>query len=207
MPKSLVLAALLPLGCMPSGPPRPHPGPGRILVAPPTRASAAVSAQSVPATYDDRCVRSYTDERGFERYDFSCAWREQATKEPRLEPRDDKCVRSHTDEKGFTRYDFSCGWREAIVLETAARKEACAARGGEWGKHGWFEHEGCAWHAKDAGKPCRDRTQCESRVCLAPASAARDTPTSGGCFECVGDCAISGQVVENGVARARIHTD
>ena len=89
----------------------------------------------------------------------------------------------------------------------AAFTFAQMARGGEWGKHGWYEHEGCAWHAKDAGKPCRDRAQCESRVCLAPSNAGRDQATSGGCAECVGDCAISGNVVENGIARARIHTD
>lgn len=169
----------------------------------------------VPATYDDRCVRSYPDESGYARYDFSCDWRAEADVSPptaagkATDPalHDDRCVRSHTDEHGLTRYDFSCSWRDAIVLETAARKEACEVRHGEWGKHGWMEFEGCAWPAKDAGKPCRDRDECESRVCLAPPSISRDRPTRGTCFECVGDCAFTGNVVENGVARAKLHAN
>lgn len=188
-------------------------------VAPPARAPVPETPRPVPAPavtpatastaatrFDERCVRRYTDEQGFERYDLSCEGlaRADADNPSRAVP-DAECTRRFTDEKGFVRYDHSCAHRDATTLETAARKEACTARGGEWGKHGWLEFEGCAWHAKDAGKPCRDRSECESRVCLAPTGASRGRPATGGCSECVGDCALSGLVVEQGSVRARIH--
>lgn len=210
MQTASLLAMTLWLGCVPASAPAPAPAPASVPVVsiepPPSSAQSTQPTEGVsaPTGYDDRCVRAFTDERGTQSYDFSCAWRNEA-RAMLPDAGADGCIRRFVDDKGFVRYDSSCSRQDAMVLETAARKEACTARGGEWGKHGWYEFEGCAWHAKDAGKPCRDRTECESRVCLAPASASRDKPTSGGCSECVGDCAISGLLVESGFARARIH--
>ena len=208
MPVALGTLATLAFGCMPSAqePAR------RAAQAAPVRATPVPrfpdpfsERATVPSEYDERCVRPFTDDHGAQRYDFSCAWQN----EPDVRAQhvsEESCTRRFVDRFGVVRYEDTCARPSArIELETAARKEACAARGGDWGKHGWFEFEGCAWHAKDAGKACRDRSECESRVCLAPSSASRDRAATGGCAECVGDCALAGLVVEQGIARARTH--
>jgi len=40
-------------------------------------------------------------------------------------------------------------------------KEECEAAGGKWGQVGCLlKQEGCEFIAKDAGKPCRDKSDC-----------------------------------------------
>src|SRR5262245_591656 len=44
-------------------------------------------------------------------------------------------------------------------------KQACAACGGLWGRHGLSPTEGCICKTKDGGRACRDGAECEGQ-CL-----------------------------------------
>jgi hypothetical protein len=46
-------------------------------------------------------------------------------------------------------------------------KQACDACGGNWAKHGISETEGCICKTHDAGKICRDGTECEGQCLVA----------------------------------------
>ena len=75
-----------------------------------------------------------------------------------------------------------------------AKEQECRASGGEWSRFGVHDHlcgiYSCAERTKDAGKPCRDRADCE-HLCVTdgpPKVGAEVTghctavKTSFGCF-------------------------
>jgi hypothetical protein len=54
----------------------------------------------------------------------------------------------------------------ARAADRPQTKEACDACRGEWKRHGLADEEGCRCRTKDAGKACRDGTDCEGQ-CIA----------------------------------------
>ena len=91
-------------------------------------------------------------------------------------------------------------------LEQKAKEAQCRAAGGEWSRHGARDHlcgiYSCAERTKDAGKPCRNRADCE-HLCVTNAApkigaeaAGRCTAvkTSYGCFTHVEGGRIVGRV-------------
>jgi hypothetical protein len=90
--------------------------------------------------------------------------------------------------------------------EQKAREAACRAAGGEWARFGVRDHlcnlYSCAARTRDAGKPCRNRADCE-HLCVtraAPSIGAEATGecsavvTSFGCFTHVDGGKIVGRV-------------
>ena len=71
------------------------------------------------------------------------------------------------------------------VTEQKAREQECRAAGGEWSRFGIRDHlcgiYSCALRTKDAGKPCRNRGDCE-HLCITNAA-----PRLGA--EVIGECA------------------
>ena len=59
------------------------------------------------------------------------------------------------------------------VAEQKAREQECRAAGGEWSRFGIRDHlcgvYSCAPRTKDAGKPCRNRADCE-HLCITNAA-------------------------------------
>jgi hypothetical protein len=92
------------------------------------------------------------------------------------------------------------------TTEQKAREEQCRAAGGEWARFGVLAHlcsiYSCAMRTQDAGKPCRNRADCE-HLC-ATESAPRigadangrctAVKTSFGCFTHVDGGQIVGRV-------------
>lgn len=68
--------------------------------------------------------------------------------------------------------------------EQKTRELKCRAAGGEWARFGVFAHlcgiYSCAERTKDAGKPCRNRSDCE-HLCITKAA-----PRIGA--EVIGEC-------------------
>lgn len=95
----------------------------------------------------------------------------------------------------------------ALALACNPAASACIERGGHWGKHGYGNHHGCALRARDAGKSCHDNHECTSHLCLAEDGAHEGTPGTGRCFDCIGDCAFSGQQVEHGIVQGLMYVD
>jgi len=90
--------------------------------------------------------------------------------------------------------------------EQKAGEQACRAAGGEWARFGVHAHlcgiYSCAARTRDAGKPCRSRSDCE-HLCVTDAPAAIGAPvvgkctpvkTSFGCFTHVDGGKIVGRV-------------
>jgi hypothetical protein len=90
--------------------------------------------------------------------------------------------------------------------EQKAKEEQCRAAGGEWARFGVHAHlcsiYSCAARTKDAGKPCRDRLDCE-HLCVTddrPRIGAEATgrcsavKTTFGCFTHVDGGKIVGRV-------------
>jgi len=70
------------------------------------------------------------------------------------------------------------------VQEQKAKQAACLAAGGEWSRFGVHDHlcgiYSCAERTKDAGKPCRNRSDCE-HLCATDASARIGAEVVGQC--------------------------
>jgi len=62
-----------------------------------------------------------------------------------------------------------------------ARKQECLDKGGEWKPLGLRRIAGCVEKAADAGKPCRDGSECQFGQCIGPNSAKYDEPVDGTC--------------------------
>ena len=91
-------------------------------------------------------------------------------------------------------------------VQEKARELECRNAGGEWAKFGVRDHlcgiYSCAPRTKDAGKPCRNRSECE-HLCItkAPARIGAEVlgectavKTSFGCLTQVDDGKIVGRV-------------
>ena len=70
-------------------------------------------------------------------------------------------------------------------LDEHKRKEAeCRAAGGEWSRFGVHDHlcgiYSCAERTKDAGKPCRNRAECE-HLCITNAQPSIGAEVTGQC--------------------------
>ncbi|MFC4728360.1 hypothetical protein [Coralloluteibacterium thermophilus] len=57
---------------------------------------------------------------------------------------------------------------------------ACLADGGTWARHGRLGVASCARPTHDAGRTCRDGSECAS-ACLAPEGVEPGTATTGTC--------------------------
>jgi hypothetical protein len=90
--------------------------------------------------------------------------------------------------------------------EQQAKQAECRAAGGQWSRFGVHDHlcgiYSCAERTKDAGKPCRHRSDCE-HLCVtksAPRIGAEATgectavKTTFGCFTHVDGGRIAGRV-------------
>ena len=69
-----------------------------------------------------------------------------------------------------------------VLVATLARAEegptdqaACEQRGGRWGAAGLNPTPVCNLPTKDAGKVCRDGSECESGACIADLTPAQKT--------------------------------
>ena len=72
-----------------------------------------------------------------------------------------------------------------VDLDEHKRKEAeCRAAGGEWARFGVHDHlcnvYSCAERTKDAGKPCRNRADCE-HLCITNAAPSIGAEVAGQC--------------------------
>jgi hypothetical protein len=92
------------------------------------------------------------------------------------------------------------------LAEQKARELECRSAGGEWARFGVRDHlcgiYTCAARTKDAGKPCRNRSECE-HLCITKAAAGLGAEavgectavkTSFGCFTHVDGGRIVGRV-------------
>jgi hypothetical protein len=95
----------------------------------------------------------------------------------------------------------------AVDAQAQKAKEAeCRAAGGEWSRFGVLDHlcgiYSCAERTKDAGKPCRNRADCEHlcvtrdppRIGAEAAGQCTAVKTSFGCFTHVDGGRIVGRV-------------
>jgi hypothetical protein len=95
----------------------------------------------------------------------------------------------------------------AVDLERQKAKEAeCRAAGGQWSRFGVHDHlcgiYSCAERTKDAGKPCRNRADCEHlcvtngppRIGAEAIGQCTAVKTSFGCFTHVDGGKIVGRV-------------
>ena len=76
-------------------------------------------------------------------------------------------------------------------------QEQCSKLGGTWRRAGLMQLEVCDVPTKDAGKPCRDSSECES-LCVAADGANASQTTAGQCYKSfltVGKCLT---IVANG---------
>jgi hypothetical protein len=68
--------------------------------------------------------------------------------------------------------------------EQKAREDHCRAAGGEWSRFGVRDHlcgiYSCAARTKDAGKPCRNRSECE-HLCVTHSSPRIGAEAKGEC--------------------------
>jgi len=68
--------------------------------------------------------------------------------------------------------------------EQNANEQACRAAGGEWSRFGVHDHlcgiYSCAERTKDAGKPCRNRSDCE-HLCVTKSAPRIGTEATGEC--------------------------
>jgi hypothetical protein len=90
--------------------------------------------------------------------------------------------------------------------EQTARELECRAAGGEWARFGVRDHlcgiYTCAARTKDAGKPCRNRSECEhlcvtalpARIGAEVVGQCTAVRTSFGCFTHVDGGKIAGRV-------------
>ncbi|MBS7458042.1 hypothetical protein [Coralloluteibacterium stylophorae] len=62
----------------------------------------------------------------------------------------------------------------------ADSEAACLADGGTWAQHGRLAVMSCARPTADAGRMCRDGSDCET-ACIAPEGVEDGTPTAGTC--------------------------
>jgi hypothetical protein len=92
------------------------------------------------------------------------------------------------------------------IAAQKARQQECRAAGGEWARFGVRDHlcgvYSCAERTKDAGKPCRHRSECE-HLCVTKAAPrigaevigeCTAVKTSFGCFTHVDGGRIVGRV-------------
>ena len=63
----------------------------------------------------------------------------------------------------------------------AVEQDECEARGGKWERRGDSGQLTCLPTTSDAGKPCNDRSQCES-FCWAGEGPSASGKTSGTCY-------------------------
>lgn len=94
----------------------------------------------------------------------------------------------------------------ADAVEQKASEEKCRAAGGEWARFGVHAHlcnlYSCAPRTQDAGKPCRNRADCEhlcitrapARIGAEAAGECSAVKTSFGCFTHVDGGRIVGRV-------------
>ena len=65
-----------------------------------------------------------------------------------------------------------------------AKEQECRATGGEWSRFGVHDHlcgiYSCAERTKDAGKPCRNRADCE-HLCVTERALTIGAETEGRC--------------------------
>jgi hypothetical protein len=92
------------------------------------------------------------------------------------------------------------------AAEQKARELECRAAGGEWARFGVRDHlcgiYNCAARTKDAGKPCRNRSECEhlcvttlpARIGAEVVGQCTAVRTSFGCFTHVDGGKIAGRV-------------
>jgi hypothetical protein len=92
------------------------------------------------------------------------------------------------------------------AAEQRAKEEQCRAAGGEWARFGVHAHlcniYSCAARTSDAGKPCRNRLECEHlcvtgdppRIGAEAAGRCTAVKTTFGCFTHVDDGRIVGRV-------------
>ena len=76
-------------------------------------------------------------------------------------------------------------------------QEQCSKLGGTWRRAGLMQLEVCDVPTKDAGKACRDSSECES-LCVAPDGANASQASAGQCYKSfltVGKCL---SIVANG---------
>jgi len=96
--------------------------------------------------------------------------------------------------------------RAVDPAEQQAREAECRAAGGDWARFGVRDHlcgiYSCAPRTKDAGKPCRSRSECE-HLCITKAAPrvgaevvgeCTAVKTSFGCFTHVDGGRIVGRV-------------
>jgi len=68
--------------------------------------------------------------------------------------------------------------------EQKAKEEQCRAAGGAWARYGVHDHlcnvYSCAKRTRDAGKPCRNRADCE-HLCVTERAPTIGAETEGRC--------------------------
>lgn len=72
----------------------------------------------------------------------------------------------------------------------AGSENECRVVGGSWERRGMMNVLICAVPTSDAGKPCRDTSDCQS-FCVAPAGAPAGKRVTGSCsgsYETLGSC-------------------
>lgn len=85
------------------------------------------------------------------------------------------------------------------IVEPILAEEECIRSGGEWKKVGIQPAPECTFKSKDAGKQCRDNSECDGE-CLAPEGSQQGEKVSGicsdynfhlGCFRMVDNGTVS----------------